>query len=114
MTCSMVISPALGFVDAESSRMINWKGDAGAALTNTFHDNGIGDNRDVQASILKEYGVHGTFHVITSNMNEGLLSDLFHRGRGLGGHSVKHSYPNGAGIETIGFEVTGFKEAYRI
>lgn len=91
----------------ETSYVAQWKGNAQAALSITIDDNGQGDMRNVQASILEEYGVRGTFGIITGPLARWypdlrqMLLDIFNRGHELASHSVTHPPLNGAGIDLI-------------
>jgi len=100
--CSEVLAGSPG-----ASYLAKWKGDAKAAFSTTFDDNGAMHN--IQASILEEYGVRGTFGPITSYMNEEMFLDIFHRGHELGSHTVNHLPLNEASMETIIYELTESK-----
>lgn len=90
-----------------TSYIAKWKGNARAAFSITFDDNGA--MRNIQASILEEYEVRGTFNPITSYMNGEMFLDIFHRGHELGSHTVNHLPLNEASMETIIYELTESK-----
>ena len=110
-----VIIPSLTWTQVFASNcgqsyIAKWKGNARAALSITIDDNGPGDMRDIQASILEEYGVRGTFNIITGPLTSDpakrqMFLDIFNRGHELGSHTVDHIHLANAGLETIMFEL---------
>jgi len=102
--CSEVLAGGSG-----TSYVTKWKHNADAALSLTFDDNATG--HDEMAAFLDEFGVRGTFYVITSYMNEEMFLEISDRGHELGSHSVNNTYMDGASMETIVFELTESKVA---
>jgi hypothetical protein len=97
-----------------ASYMAKWKGNAQAAYSITIDDNGQGDMRNVQASILEEYGIRGTFNIITGALasdpvKSQMFLDIFNRGHELASHTVTHSHLNGANIDLIWSELSESK-----
>ena len=97
-----------------ASYIAKWKGNARAAYSITIDDDGPRGMRSVQASILEEYGVRGTFGVVTGPLTEkdvflDMFLDIFNRGHELASHSVTHPVFEGLSIETITFEVSESK-----
>lgn len=110
-TISIVFEPNRGGLDYGVSYLAKWKNNADAALSLTFGGNGIGDNRNSAAAILEEYGIRGTFNPITSDMNEEMFLDIFHRGHELGSHGVNYTRLTNTSMETIVYELTESKQA---
>ncbi len=67
-----------------------WKNNKQGALSLTFDDNSW--DRNTQAGILEEYGLRGTFYVVTGELPEyaGMFTNIFLRGHEIGSHSVTH------------------------
>lgn len=104
------------FADShETSYVAQWKDNAQAALSITIDDNGLDDMRNVQASILEECGVRGTFGIITGPLARWypdliqMFLDIFNRGHELASHSVNHPHLNGADIDLIWSELSESK-----
>ena len=103
----------------EISYVAKWKGNAQGAYSLTFDDNGFydneaGDMRNIQASILEEYGVRGTFNIIPDFFakhppGEQMFLDIFNRGHELSSHSASHPRLKGANIDLIWSELSESK-----
>ena len=98
----------------EISYVAKWKGNAQAAYSITIDDNGEGDMRNIQASILEEYGVRGTFNIITDFLarkpaKRQMFLDIFNRGHELASHSATHPFLKGADIDLIWSELSESK-----
>jgi len=104
LVCTEVIASTFG-----ASYIAKWKGDAQAAYSITFDDNGLTHKDIMKASILEEYGLRGTFFPITSYMNVEMFSEIFHRGHELGSHSVTHPKLSGTSIDLIWSELNESK-----
>jgi len=102
--CTEVLANSYG-----ASYIAKWKGNAQAAYSITIDDNGLGDMRNVQASIMEDYGVQGTFAIITSYANKQMFKGIFNRGHELASHSVNHPPLYGANIDLIWSELSESK-----
>jgi len=108
--CTEVFANSYG-----ASYIAKWKGNAQAAYSITIDDNGLGDMRNVQASILEDYGVQGTFGIITGQLaglqskHRPMFLDIFNRGHELASHSVNHPPLYGANIDLIWSELSESK-----
>jgi peptidoglycan/xylan/chitin deacetylase (PgdA/CDA1 family) len=91
-----------------TTRIARWKRGAQGALSITFDDNGI--TRDKQAAILEEYGLRGTFNIITSYADKTVFLDMFRRGHELGSHTVNHPPLNGEDADVIWTELSESKQ----
>ncbi len=91
-----------------TTRIARWKGGAYGALSITFDDNGVMRNK--QAAILEEYGLRGTFNIITSYADKTVFLDMFSRGHELGSHTVNHPPLNGADADVIWTELSESKQ----
>jgi len=96
----------------EASYIAKWKDDVRAAFSITIDDGGEWDDRNIQALILEEYGVRGTFHIPTAHIETRaeMFLDIFNRGHELGSHSVSHSQLNGAEAGLIWTELSESKQ----
>jgi peptidoglycan/xylan/chitin deacetylase (PgdA/CDA1 family) len=107
LLCSVLYGEA--FADTnETTRIARWKDGAEGALSITFDDNGI--TRNKQAAILEEYGLRGTFNIITSYADKTVFLDIFRRGHELGSHTVNHPPLNGADTNVIWTELSESKK----
>lgn len=97
-----------------ASYIAKWKGNAQAAYSITIDDNGLGYMRNVQAFIMEDYGVQGTFNIITEPLSRHpdlrqMFLDIFNRGHELASHSATHPRLYGADIDLIWSELTESK-----
>lgn len=95
------------------STIAQWRNDSSAALSLTFDDNSW--LRQTQAGILEEYGLRGTFHVITGQTTtsyQSMLQGLHTNGHEIGSHSITHdaSVLGGDSLEDIRREIRDSKQ----
>jgi peptidoglycan/xylan/chitin deacetylase (PgdA/CDA1 family) len=110
---SLYLVPACVHGDSDAtSRIAKWKNNAKAALSITIDDAGNANDRDVQAHILEEYGIRGTFHIPTGlvGARTHVFLDMFQRGHELGSHGVSHTDLKGTSSDHIWLELSESKQ----
>lgn len=118
LALEVVVSVGLGLVPnvradpVGTTRILDWEGGKRAALSIVFDDNGTGNARDQSAVILEEYGMRGTFAIITGWLTEvkaGMFLNMYEREHELASHSVSHLHLNNESEEVIWRELSESK-----
>jgi peptidoglycan/xylan/chitin deacetylase (PgdA/CDA1 family) len=94
-----------------TTTVAKWKNNKQGAMSLTFDDNSW--DRVTQAGILEEYGLRGTFNVVTSELAPyaAMFQDLSNSGHEIGSHSATHLYMSGLTVEQIRTELGNSKTA---